>query len=68
MLLIAALAMLSSVITGMLSFVALLAPLPFLGFKTRERAALIWAVSMVTLWMGWILWGYAVVESTFSGF
>ena len=65
MILIAALAMLSSVITGVLSFVALLAPLPFLGFKTRERAALIWGVSLAMLWMGWILFSYEFVESTF---
>lgn len=46
---------LMGVITGMLSFLALFMPLPFLGFKTRERAAIVWVVSVFLVFASWFV-------------
>lgn len=42
-------------ITGVLSFLALILPLPFLGFQTRVRAATAWAASVILVVVSWIL-------------
>ena len=53
--LIAAVCGLLGLITGVLAFVALFVPLPFLGFTSRGRAAFIWAASVFIVFASWVL-------------